>query len=177
MTEDVRVIEFGKEPKEGMVLVGFSGECIIEGREMKEKIAKMFKEGDVGFRKAVQYVQEDGMACLNDALDVVSRMLDEYKKNGISGLFKKDYKYELNRIFWCYEEDLPQEDPRYFKMNYIDMRDYSDKDIKSLNFSEIINKNKISPNYIYKKPNIESKIIFDTSKDKTGDNIDNEWRR
>lgn len=116
-------IEWGKNPKPGMKLIGFSAEAVLDGREIKDKIFELLKEGELGFRKAVNLLRKEALCSFDQAVDIITRI----KKDTKSKAYSKKYKYTLNRVFWSYEKHLPKNDPRYFVLNVLDCSESLEK--------------------------------------------------
>jgi hypothetical protein len=146
--DEYETIEWGKDPKDGMILIGFSCEAVIEGKDLKRRIVSSLKNSKkLGYRVSVKILMDEAWASFNEAKNVV----DEIKKD-LSGdrgveatIINKSYKYEINRIFWGYKEGMPKNDPRYFILNMVDCREIEDKKYinpdSSFNTKRFINEN------------------------------------
>lgn len=129
-------IEFGETPQEGMELYGFSTPAILEGRELKEKILDLLREEkDIGFRKAVILFKEQGGATGDQALKVVREIREDWEKDrrSVQTVLRKEYAYSIDRVFWAFPKDVPK-DPRYFKLNVIDVSKFQEPDSKPDDF-------------------------------------------
>ena len=172
-----KYVPWGEDPEEGMILMGFSCGAVLEGRELKEKIISKIREGELGFRSAVKMFQEEAGADFDQALDMVKRIRRDLKtrnKRDSSLVISTPYKYTINKVFWAFEFDLPQNDPRYFKLDVIDCKNidiekYENED-KSFNSEKFI-KEHVSDR--------EKKEFFEINErapeDKSGDIVDGNW--
>lgn len=128
------IIEWGQTPKEGMVLVGFSSNAVLERKDLKQEILKFLSGKEVGYRKAVLHFKKQSFASFDEA----KRVVDEIKKDwgrekNQQKVFQKKYSYLINHIFWTYENNIPS-DPRYSKLNVINM--------EKINLNNFINEDK-----------------------------------
>lgn len=140
-----KTIEFGKTPEPGMILIGFSCPAEIEGQDLKKEIIALLRKGDVGVRGAISKVKKECLASYDDSVTIVKEMHQDYKKLGEQEVIKKPYRYEINRVFWGYEKDIPKKDARYFKLDVINSETLGDKKYfnpdKTHNYTKIINDN------------------------------------
>jgi len=115
------IVEWGQQPKEGMILVGFSCNAVLEGKGLKQELIALLREKEVGYRKAVLLFKEKGFASFDESKRVISEMKDDLgRNNNVQNVLQKKYNYLINHVFWTYEENMPK-DPRYSKLNVIDM--------------------------------------------------------
>ncbi len=139
------IIEWGNKPKKDMVLVGFSCTAVLEGKELKQQLIDILNEKDVGYRKAVIHFKQYGVASFDEAKKVIDEIkIDLGRNKDVQKVFRKNYNYIINKVFWTYEENIPK-DPRYFKLNTIDMEKmdlnvYINED-KSFNAEKFIKEN------------------------------------
>ena len=157
------IIEWGNKPKKGMVLVGFSCTAVLEGKELKQQLIDILNEKDVGYRKAVIHFKQHGVASFDEAKKVIDEIkIDLGKSKDVQKVFRKNYNYIINKVFWTYEENIPK-DPRYFKLNTIDMEKmdlngYINED-KSFDAEKFIKEN-LSKEDIEKMKNKQAKKII-----------------
>lgn len=125
-------IEWGKDPEEGMALFGFSCKAVLEGKKLKDEIIVMLKQGDLGLRKAINHFKSESLACSEEAISVVMKIKQDIKNGGNDYVYKKNYVYTINKVFWAFDKDVPKDDPRYCKLEIIDCNKINkDKYIKS----------------------------------------------
>ena len=172
-----KYVPWGEEPDEGMILMGFSCEAVLEGKELKSKIVEKIREGELGFRKAVELFQEEGGAGFDQALDVVKRIRRDIKsksRKDKSSFMSTPYQYSINRVFWAHEKDMPKNDPRYFKLNIIDCQNIDVEKYK--NADKSFNSQQFIKDYM---PQEERKKAFQVAEiapeDKSGDLEDGSW--
>ena len=75
-----KYVPWGEEPEEGMILMGFSCEAVLEGQELKKRLVSKIREGELGFREAVKIFQDEGGAAFDQALDVIKRIRRDFRK-------------------------------------------------------------------------------------------------
>ncbi|MFW5794009.1 MAG: hypothetical protein ACOCV1_00870 [Bacillota bacterium] len=117
-----KFIEWGENPEDGMVAVGFSCSAALEGIDLKKQILDLFKKGPSGVVEAVLLFKNKAMADKTQASNTIKQMYKDFQKDGVKSVLKKSYIYKIQRIFWAHEKDIPSDDPRYFRLNLIDMR-------------------------------------------------------
>jgi len=126
--DDNKFVEWGKDPEEGMILVGFSGNAVLEGRELKNEIISLVKQKEIGFRQAVDLFKEKGQATFDQSLIVVKKIKNDLRrKDGIKIVMKNRYPYSINKVFWAHERDIPQ-DSRFFKLDLVDCNKVNSRD-------------------------------------------------
>lgn len=116
--------EFNETPEEGMVLIGFSCNAVLEGRELKQELLDLVTKKDkIGIRDAVALFKSVSFASFDEALRVVKQLAEDFHKVGRNlTITQKTYPYTINRVFWMHEADMPKNDPRYFKLKVLDCK-------------------------------------------------------
>lgn len=118
-----RTIELDQQPESGMILIGFSCPAELEGRELKREIIDLLQiKKKLGLREAVRIVKEKALASFDDAKAIVEEIFRDLRSSGEAAVYKKVYKYSVSRMFWGFEQDMPKNDPRYFKLKIVDMQ-------------------------------------------------------
>lgn len=171
------IVEWGKNPKEGMVLVGFSCKAVLEGVELKKEVIELLRQKEDGYRRAVILVKNETFASFDDSKKIVDKIKKDlgYDKN-IYKVYQEKYSYNINHVFWTYEEDIPK-DPRYSKLNVVDL--------KSINMNNYVNEDKSFDSEKFIRENIpqiklkeklKQAIVYkeDAPPNKT-ESLDNEW--
>jgi hypothetical protein len=139
------IIEFGNQPEEGMVLVGFSSKAILEGIELKKEIIELLKNKVVGYRMAVNVFMKKALASFDEAKSVIDNIENDLRRTKNEQLiFQKKYDYNINKVFWTYKENIPK-DPRYFQLQVLNVdKDNTNKYVnedKSFNAEKFIREN------------------------------------
>ena len=172
------IIEFGQDPKEGMILIGFSTQAVIEGTELKSELIELLKQKKTGIRDAARLLQDKAMAPFEEAKRIAEEIAKDLR-SGASVILKKNYGFTLNRVFWGYEKDMPLEDGRYFKLQVLDITDiekYVSAD-KSFDVESFMKDNISEEEFAKlkkKKQYFKTEIIAPERKEEIS-NIDTEW--
>jgi hypothetical protein len=180
VSEKNEIVEWGGKPKKDMILVGFSCNAILEGKDLKQEIIDILNEKDIGYRKAVMHFKKHGLASFDESKRIIDEIKSDLGRNkDQQKVFRKKYGYTISRVFWTYEKNIP-DDPRYFKLNIIDMENmnlnnYINED-KSFNAEKFIREN-ISEKDIEKiKDESRKQIIYKEDAPKDDMSLaDNEW--
>lgn len=133
-------IEWGQEPKEGMIPIGLSCYAVLEGKILKQQMIDLIsKEKDLGFRKSVELFKQESHATTEESIKVVKQIKEDWNHKGKNFVLGKEYSYVINRVFWGYEKDIPANDSRYFKLNLVWADENKENEEKSFieNFKEI----------------------------------------
>ena len=174
------IIAWGKEPKEGMVLVGFACDAALEGKDLKQEILELLKEKDVGYRKAVILFKEKGLPSFDEAKRVVNEIKKDFgRERNAQKVLKKKYVYAINRVFWTEEQNIPPKDPRYFKLNIIDLEkldlnSYTNED-KSFNAEKFIRENLSEKDIAKLEKNRKRGLTHKENAPNDNISVDNEW--
>lgn len=167
-------VEFGEEPENGMKLHGFECQAVIEGRDLKETVIEQLRAGDVGFRKAVRIVQNTCLASFDESKRIVLEMRDDFKIGREREVLKKNYPYTIRRVFWARSDDVPS-DPRYFKLDVIDVNSIDPSKFKnddgSLDIGNFIRQH-LSPSEKARIEATKGKIVATEDVPERGDSID-----
>lgn len=130
-----RYLEFDQTPDDGMIPIGFSSMASINGVDLKKKIISlMSSEKELGIRKCIDLLISECLCSKQDAGKLMKKIHNDYKNFGANYVINREYIYQINKIFWGFEEDIPENDLRYFKLdNVIDVRNAKNiKDVQSI---------------------------------------------
>ncbi len=119
-----KIVNWGDDPEEGMVLIGLSYPVVLDGRELKEKMITAIKRGQIGIREAINILIKEGHADFDNSKDIVEKMKQELsgkRGGGPNKILRTDYYYNISKMFWAYEEDIPKNDIRYSKLDLVDL--------------------------------------------------------
>ena len=109
LNKNNEIIEWGQKPKEEMILVGFSCNAVLEGRDLKQDILKLLSEREVGYRRAVLHFKEQSFASFDEAKRVIDEIKTDWgREKNQQKVFQKKYSYLINRVFWTYENNIPR---------------------------------------------------------------------